>query len=149
MLVYTNFLGNVRSKQRDNSENPAKFSLIQKQQCSFEPVWTPRQLTISDESRKTSRESPLVRMSCKISWCSGYHICLTHRRSAVRARPRSRLAFAARLTVPRCSHCKKNQNQNGRSLTKMTVRIFLSTGAFQVMYARHREITQKILRSFL
>ena len=60
MLVYTNFLGNVRSKQRDNSENPAKFSLIQKQQCSFEPVWTPRQLTISDESRKTSRESALV-----------------------------------------------------------------------------------------
>uniref|UniRef100_A0A914ZSP8 Uncharacterized protein n=1 Tax=Parascaris univalens TaxID=6257 RepID=A0A914ZSP8_PARUN len=46
---------------------------------------------------------------CKrcLSWCSGHNICLTHRRLAVRARPRSNPPKVLGLMVPCCTNCCK------------------------------------------
>uniref|UniRef100_A0A0M3HK40 Uncharacterized protein n=1 Tax=Ascaris lumbricoides TaxID=6252 RepID=A0A0M3HK40_ASCLU len=35
-----------------------------------------------------------------VSWCSGYHACLTRRRSPVRSRPRSRVSRAVKRRTP-------------------------------------------------
>ena len=59
--------------------------------------------------RPTPGNGSLGRAVRVVPWCSGYHICLTHRRSAVRSRPRSGifLLFFSLHSTGHFSHRKR------------------------------------------